>query len=83
MPKCKSCGGLLRPAVVWFGEGLNSDVLGQAHDEIDECDVCLVVGTSSVVYPAAMFAPMVSISVFNFDNYYLFTIESSFLKFSS
>ena len=71
LPTCKSCGGLLRPAVVWFGEGLNHDVLGQAHDEIEECDVCMVVGTSSVVYPAAMFAPMVSISVFHFDNYCL------------
>ena len=71
LPTCKSCGGLLRPAVVWFGEGLNHDVLGQAHDEIKECDVCMVVGTSSVVYPAAMFAPMVSISVFHFDNYCL------------
>ena len=69
--------------LIFFFKGLNSDVLGQAHDEIEECDVCLVVGTSSVVYPAAMFAPMVCISVFNFDNYYLFTIESSFLKFSS
>jgi len=58
LPTCQSCGGLLRPAVVWFGEGLNHDVLGQAHDEIEECDVCMVVGTSSVVYPAAMFAPM-------------------------
>ena len=67
--------------LIFLKKGLNSDVLGQAHDEIEECDVCLVVGTSSVVYPAAMFAPMVSISVFNFDNYYLFTIESSFLKF--
>ena len=71
LPTCQSCGGLLRPAVVWFGEGLNHDVLGQAHDEIEECDVCMVVGTSSVVYPAAMFAPMVSISVFHFDNYCL------------
>lgn len=28
--------------------------------ELDQCDLCLVVGTSSVVYPAAMFAPQVA-----------------------
>ena len=35
-------------------------VLDAAEDELDECDLCLVVGTSSVVYPAAMFAPQVT-----------------------
>ena len=34
-------------------------VLDAAEDELDECDLCLVVGTSSVVYPAAIFAPQV------------------------
>ena len=34
-------------------------VLDAAHEELEECDLCLVVGTSSVVYPAAMFAPEV------------------------
>lgn len=28
--------------------------------ELEKCDLCLVVGTSSVVYPAAMFAPQVA-----------------------
>jgi NAD-dependent deacetylase sirtuin 5 len=60
LPKCNKCDGLLRPAVVWFGEGLDSNVLGQSHNELENCDLCLVVGTSSVVYPAAMFAPQVA-----------------------
>ena len=60
MPKCQSCGGLLRPAVIWFGENLDSEVLNKAYEEIEKCDLCLVIGTSSVVYPAAMFAPMVA-----------------------
>ncbi|XP_067007776.1 NAD-dependent protein deacylase sirtuin-5, mitochondrial isoform X2 [Anabrus simplex] len=62
LPRCKKpgCGGLLRPHVVWFGEGLDSDVLEQAHAVLDSCDLCLVIGTSSVVYPAAMFAPSVA-----------------------
>jgi len=62
LPRCDNgeCGGLLRPHVVWFGEGLDERVLRDAHQELDECDLCLVVGTSSVVYPAAMFAPEVA-----------------------
>jgi hypothetical protein len=30
LPRCKCCGGLLRPHVVWFGENLNADILRQA-----------------------------------------------------
>jgi len=62
LPTCKldNCGGLLRPHVVWFGEGLEEEVLDKAYTELENCDLCLVVGTSSVVYPAAMFAPQVA-----------------------
>ncbi|XP_063843209.1 NAD-dependent protein deacylase sirtuin-5, mitochondrial-like isoform X2 [Scylla paramamosain] len=60
LPRCQKCSGLLRPNVVWFGEGLDNNVLQKAGDELDTCDLCLVVGTSSVVYPAAMFAPQVA-----------------------
>ncbi|GFR75299.1 NAD-dependent protein deacylase sirtuin-5, mitochondrial [Elysia marginata] len=62
LPRCKkeTCKGLVRPHVVWFGEGLDKDVLRQTSEELDNCDLCLVVGTSSVVYPAAMFAPQVA-----------------------
>ncbi|GFO46746.1 NAD-dependent protein deacylase sirtuin-5, mitochondrial [Plakobranchus ocellatus] len=62
LPRCKKadCKGLLRPHVVWFGEGLDREVLRQTSEELDNCDLCLVVGTSSVVYPAAMFAPQVA-----------------------
>jgi NAD-dependent deacetylase sirtuin 5 len=30
------------------------------EEELDQCDLCLVIGTSSIVYPAAMFAPQVA-----------------------
>ncbi|XP_053286412.1 NAD-dependent protein deacylase sirtuin-5, mitochondrial [Pleuronectes platessa] len=62
LPRCEQtgCHGLLRPAVVWFGETLDSDVLSRAEKVLDSCDLCLVVGTSSIVYPAAMFAPQVA-----------------------
>lgn len=51
-PRCASCGGLARPAVVWFGEAIDPVVLADSERATD-CDVFLVIGTSSVVYPAA------------------------------
>ncbi|KAG9333831.1 hypothetical protein JZ751_010048 [Albula glossodonta] len=61
-PACEDdeCNGLLRPNVVWFGETLDSDILTKVEEELGMCDLCLVVGTSSIVFPAAMFAPQVA-----------------------
>ena len=47
------CGGLLRPGVIWFGEALDPDTIGRAFALAHACEVLLVVGTSSLVYPAA------------------------------
>jgi NAD-dependent deacetylase len=55
-PRC-SCGGTLRPGVVWFGEGLPQGVWEAAERAVASCDVMLVVGTSAVVYPAAGLVP--------------------------
>jgi NAD-dependent deacetylase len=52
VPLC-ACGALMRPDIVWFGEPLDDRVLSRALDEAAACDALLVVGTSSVVYPAA------------------------------
>jgi NAD-dependent deacetylase len=52
LPRCP-CGGLLRPDVIWFGEALDAEVIGASFEAARAADVCLVVGTSSVVYPAA------------------------------
>jgi NAD-dependent deacetylase len=54
-PPCPHCGGALRPGVVWFGEAIPAAALDAAQRSLD-CDVCLIVGTSSVVYPAAALA---------------------------
>lgn len=53
LPRCPSCGGLLRPDVVWFGEALDAGVLGRAFEAAAAADLCLVVGTSALVHPAA------------------------------
>lgn len=52
-PACPSCGDLLRPDVVWFGEMLDPELLDQAERLAGRCDVMLVVGTTGAVYPAA------------------------------
>ncbi|PYK30023.1 MAG: NAD-dependent protein deacylase, partial [Verrucomicrobia bacterium] len=51
--RCRSCGGNLRPDVVWFGETLPVDAIETAIAAAETCDVFLSIGTASVVYPAA------------------------------
>ena len=51
--RCRSCGGNLRPDIVWFGEMLPADGLESAVAAAAKCDVFFSIGTSSVVYPAA------------------------------
>lgn len=53
-PRC-SCGGLIKPDVVLYGEGLDDAVVTEALDAISQCDLLIVGGTSLVVYPAAGF----------------------------
>lgn len=52
-PRCPRCGGLLRPDVVWFGEQLPPGAFEAASAAASNCAVCLSVGTSSLVQPAA------------------------------
>lgn len=51
-PHC-TCGALLRPDVVWFGEPLAEEHLARASSAIIGADLLLVIGTSGIVYPAA------------------------------
>lgn len=51
-PLCPACGGLARPAVVWFGEPIPAGA-AQAALGATACDVFLAIGTSGVVFPAA------------------------------
>jgi NAD-dependent deacetylase len=53
LPACESCGSLLRPHVVWFGEMLEPQVIDAAYKAISDCDLMIVVGTSGTVQPAA------------------------------
>lgn len=55
-PRCRVCGSMLRPDVVWFGEMLPEDALERALEAAAGCDVFLSVGTSGLVEPAASLA---------------------------
>lgn len=52
-PHCALCGAMMRPGVVWFGEDLPRVARFRADHAAQHCDLCLVVGTSGLVYPAA------------------------------
>ena len=50
---CLECGDRLRPDVVLFGEMLPAGAFEFASERAAECDLCFVIGTSALVYPAA------------------------------
>jgi len=52
-PRCEACGGLCRPDVVWFGEGLPQAEWKAAVDATMAAEVVISVGTSATVHPAA------------------------------
>ena len=52
-PVCASCGGAVRPGVVWFGEMLPERDWDNAVESFAHTDLVLVIGTSGIVYPAA------------------------------
>ena len=52
-PRCESCGGLCRPDVVWFGEGLPEEPWRAALAAAEQAEIVLSVGTSATVHPAA------------------------------
>ena len=52
IPYCE-CGGLIKPDVVLYEEGLDNDVISGAVHAIAQADTLIIGGTSLVVYPAA------------------------------
>ena len=52
IPHC-TCGGIIKPDVVLYEEGLDSEVLRQSIESLSHADMLIIGGTSLVVYPAA------------------------------
>jgi len=53
VPYCDDCSGILKPDTVSFGQAMPQDKMAQAITHARECDLCIVLGSSLVVYPAA------------------------------
>ena len=53
VPLCPVCGGLVKPDVVLYEEGLDQDVLSRSVGAIRQADMLIIGGTSLTVYPAA------------------------------
>ncbi|KAK8086394.1 hypothetical protein PG994_001368 [Apiospora phragmitis] len=61
LPQCPQCkANILRPSVVWFGEALAESTAQEAEalfaEDTEPIDLCLVIGTSSKVWPTAGYA---------------------------
>ena len=52
-PRCRACGGLLKPATISFGQAMPLDVMARAQAAAETCDLLIAVGSSLVVEPAA------------------------------
>jgi NAD-dependent SIR2 family protein deacetylase len=50
VPACESCGGILKPAVVFFGDSIPAAYTQRALDEVQHADALLVVGSSLMVW---------------------------------
>jgi NAD-dependent deacetylase len=55
IPTCRWCGGLIKTAVISFGQAMPEAEMARAEAETLACDLFLVLGSSLVVYPAAGF----------------------------
>ncbi|HEX4104605.1 MAG TPA: Sir2 family NAD-dependent protein deacetylase [Rhizomicrobium sp.] len=57
-PDCKFCGGIIKTATISFGQAMPEDEMARAEQASVNADLCLVAGSSLVVYPAAAFPLM-------------------------
>lgn len=53
VPLCSTCGGVIKPDIVFYGEPLESSILSRAESAFYNADLVLVLGTSLIVNPAA------------------------------
>ncbi|MBW1999922.1 MAG: Sir2 family NAD-dependent protein deacetylase [Deltaproteobacteria bacterium] len=53
VPYCDECSGILKPETISFGQAMPRDKMELAMRHARECDLCIVLGSSLVVYPAA------------------------------
>jgi len=54
VPECLQCGGILKPDAVFFGEAMPVWETEEAARRSGSCDLCIVIGSTLVVYPAGL-----------------------------
>jgi NAD-dependent deacetylase len=54
VPECAECGGILKPDAVFFGEAMPVRETTEAQRRSSACDLCIVIGSTLTVYPAAL-----------------------------
>ncbi|EDQ85835.1 uncharacterized protein MONBRDRAFT_28881 [Monosiga brevicollis MX1] len=58
VPRCESCGGIVKPSIVFFGEDLPRRFGQLVSEDFEKCDLLIVLGTSLTVHPFAGLATM-------------------------
>ncbi|MBW1781795.1 MAG: Sir2 family NAD-dependent protein deacetylase [Deltaproteobacteria bacterium] len=53
VPYCDDCGGILKPDTISFGQAMPQEEMERSMIAAAQCDLCMVLGSSLVVYPAA------------------------------
>ena len=53
IPRCEKCGGIIKPDVVLFEEGIDYQAIHDSVHATERADLLIVIGSSLVVYPAA------------------------------
>ena len=53
VPHCKTCGGVYKPDIIFYGEALDGKLLDRAYRDMANADLVLILGSSLVVQPAA------------------------------
>jgi len=53
LPICDKCSGILKPATISFGQAMPEEAMNRSIIHATQCDLCIVLGSSLVVYPAA------------------------------
>lgn len=85
VPRCEKCGGIIKPDVVLYEEGLNENDIKKALEYISTCDTLIIGGTSLTVYPAAGFVNyfngksliIINKDITNYDKYADLVISDS------
>jgi len=52
-PSCDVCGGILKPDTISFGQSMPEKKMARSIENAEACDLCMVLGSSLVVQPAA------------------------------